>query len=115
MKRFENEQLSISKLIADVEIIIGYSSMLLQRLEARVTQWSPSTALGDVFLQITDFMRVFNQYVQHYDYFRCQLSNFLAEKHSKSLSKFLKVSFFSLILLPSQLLNLCVRKPRRHK
>ena len=99
MKQFEINDLSVPTMVADVEIIVSYSKLLLVRLEPRVSHWSPSTSLGDVFLQITDFMKVYTQYVQDYDKFRTQLQNYLTNKQaSRPLSKFLKVRFSSLFL-----------------
>lgn len=50
-------------------IIIQYSRLLLEMLEPRVMSWSVTTCIGDIFLQLGDFMKIYTQYVKEYEPF----------------------------------------------
>jgi len=39
----------------------------LEDLKPRVENWSPTQCLGDIFLTITNYLKVYTSYVQHYD------------------------------------------------
>eukprot|EP01114_Cavostelium_apophysatum_P014970 TRINITY_DN3996_c0_g1_i1.p1 TRINITY_DN3996_c0_g1~~TRINITY_DN3996_c0_g1_i1.p1 ORF type:complete len:701 (-),score=169.13 TRINITY_DN3996_c0_g1_i1:41-2143(-) len=54
-------------LFSDIEIILGYNQQLLEDMTPRIKSWSPSQCLGDIFLRITNFLKVYTGYVQNYD------------------------------------------------
>lgn len=61
-------------------MILGYHSLLEKELEKRISAWSQSVKLGDIFLKIVrscfllhrsldvqaSFLKTYNQYIQHY-------------------------------------------------
>eukprot|EP01102_Stenamoeba_stenopodia_P002030 TRINITY_DN11817_c0_g1_i1.p1 TRINITY_DN11817_c0_g1~~TRINITY_DN11817_c0_g1_i1.p1 ORF type:complete len:974 (-),score=215.38 TRINITY_DN11817_c0_g1_i1:308-3229(-) len=54
-------------MLANVQVIINYSQLLLSKLKPRVDNWNPRQCLGDIFLQITNFLKVYTQYVKAYN------------------------------------------------
>jgi hypothetical protein len=49
------------------ETIVLLSRTLLSDLELRMTKWSPDTLLGDIFIKIVDFMKVYVGYIENFD------------------------------------------------
>jgi len=91
-------------------IILQYSKLLLEMLEPRVLSWSPTTCIGDIFLQLGDFMKIYTQYVKEYEPFvnKFQHARFknkilreqLAELTQSGSTEFL--SFESKLIVPVQ-------------
>ena len=67
-------------MFSDIEVILGYHTLLEKELEKRISAWSQSVKLGDIFLKIVrilyikladlsdkaSFLKTYNQYIQHY-------------------------------------------------
>jgi hypothetical protein len=49
------------------ETIVLLSRTLLSDLETRMAKWSPDTLLGDIFIKIVDFMKVYVGYIENFD------------------------------------------------
>jgi FYVE/RhoGEF/PH domain-containing protein 5/6 len=49
------------------ETIVLLSRTLLSDLELRMAKWSPDTLLGDIFIKIVDFMKVYVGYIENFD------------------------------------------------
>eukprot|EP00727_Mastigamoeba_balamuthi_P012485 m51a1_g786 putative domain containing protein (416) ;mRNA; r:625356-627153 len=48
------------------ENIAGFHQVLLPLIQKRVENWGPSSSVGDIFLQNSDFMRMYAQYANGY-------------------------------------------------
>lgn len=57
----------IATIFAHIDSIISVNSELLSRLEARMAEWSNNQLLGDIFEEITPYLKVYIQYVNNYD------------------------------------------------
>mmetsp|Transcript_8088 Transcript_8088/g.34037 ORF Transcript_8088/g.34037 Transcript_8088/m.34037 type:complete len:491 (-) Transcript_8088:82-1554(-) len=64
----------LSKLTAEVQVIRSYSSVVLAALESRLEEWTFTAQLGDLFLQVADFMKAYTQYIQTYNKLRRSLT-----------------------------------------
>jgi len=98
------EKEELRNLFSDIELIYQFNKMLLVQLESRLREWSTDQTLGDVFLQVMEFLKVYSNYIQNYDNSismmsklqkREDFSNFLLEckkelgKSSNELSAYL--------------------------
>jgi len=96
-------------LFSELEVILGYNSMLLRTLSERIEKWSHFQCLGDVFLKMTDFLRVYTQYVNN---FNSALTTISLSKQHPQLGPFLQMcakdsrckglDLASLLILPIQ-------------
>lgn len=77
----ENE---IRAIFSETEVILNYNRLLLVQLEQRVGKWNVHQCLGDIFLQIAGFLKIYSQYCSHYS----EAMRILGE--CKKLSKFKK-------------------------
>jgi hypothetical protein len=59
---------------SDIQVIRNYNMKLLRDLEPRIDNWTPNQQLGDIFLQIALFLKVYTQYVKDYDQARQELA-----------------------------------------
>mmetsp|Transcript_8152 Transcript_8152/g.34260 ORF Transcript_8152/g.34260 Transcript_8152/m.34260 type:complete len:788 (+) Transcript_8152:144-2507(+) len=66
MKAREDLQLDVQQVRQNVSIIVTFSKELLQALEPRVAEWSPSQRIGDIFVSTAHFFKVYTNYVQAY-------------------------------------------------
>ena len=82
-----------SAILGEIAVISSYGKLLLGKLESRITSWTPHSRLGDVFLQITDFMKVYTQYVKDYNTITEQLA---AARSNEAFVEFLSVCFVTL-------------------
>eukprot|EP01098_Paradermamoeba_levis_P003190 TRINITY_DN1484_c0_g9_i1.p1 TRINITY_DN1484_c0_g9~~TRINITY_DN1484_c0_g9_i1.p1 ORF type:complete len:304 (+),score=81.93 TRINITY_DN1484_c0_g9_i1:213-1124(+) len=57
----------IRKIFSDIEVIININHELLRELEPRIQNWSSTQCLGDVFLNMSKFLKVYTQYVNNYN------------------------------------------------
>jgi len=46
---------------------LNYNSLLLVQLEQRVEKWNVHQCLGDIFLQIVGFLKIYSRYCSHYN------------------------------------------------
>jgi hypothetical protein len=80
----------IKNIFSEIEVILNYNVMLLNELEKRMDNWSQEQIIGDIFLKITDFLKVYTQYVNNYN--RAIHTMHSCEKNEK-FSSFLLVNF----------------------
>lgn len=70
----------VKSLYNDLQVIVNYNGKLLRDLTPRVEKWTPHQKLGDIFLQLGLFLKVYTQYVKDYDRARSELAH--ARKNS---------------------------------
>lgn len=56
----------IRAIFSETESILNYNKLLLAELETRVEKWSVSQRLGDTFLLISNFLKIYTQYCSNY-------------------------------------------------
>jgi hypothetical protein len=56
----------VKAISSDIEVIVGYNSIILADLEKRLKDWNHHIKLGDVFLKMASFLKTYTQYVGHY-------------------------------------------------
>lgn len=61
-----NENL-LKTIFNNAEVICNINSNLLAKLEQRWQAWNYSSKIGDVFLSTMEFLKCYNQYVNHYN------------------------------------------------
>jgi hypothetical protein len=57
----------IRAIFSETESILNYNRHLLQQLEERVTKWSVSQKLGDIFTLISSYLKIYTQYCSNYN------------------------------------------------
>eukprot|EP00026_Physarum_polycephalum_P000728 Phypoly_transcript_00729.p1 GENE.Phypoly_transcript_00729~~Phypoly_transcript_00729.p1 ORF type:complete len:1185 (+),score=285.31 Phypoly_transcript_00729:47-3601(+) len=58
----------IRQIFSNIEVIRGYNKTLLTRLDARMQVWySKGQCLGDIFVEVTEFLKVYTTYVNNYN------------------------------------------------
>lgn len=58
----------LRSIFTDIEVIRGYNDLMLKNIRKRMEFWySEGQRLGDIFLQFTDFLRVYTAYVNNYN------------------------------------------------
>jgi len=57
----------IKYLFSNVVVLRNFSLKLLQELEERIRNWSPTQLIGDIFLKFFPFFKAYNQYFNNYD------------------------------------------------
>lgn len=80
IKKFQNPLFQIARtkkpllptdkirlIFSSIEIIFGCNTMLLEGLNQRMARWSSKQYLGDVFLYMADFFRVYTEYINNFD------------------------------------------------
>jgi hypothetical protein len=83
------EFIQVGHIYAEIEIILAFSKLLLQGITPRVENWNPSQAIGDVFLGVTEYMKVYSQFVKDYGLF---ISAWADAIKDNSLLKLIRVS-----------------------
>ena len=78
----------IKLLFSNVEIILNFNKILLETLDQRIKVWNPETSLlGDFFMKVTDFLRIYVDYVNNFD---LAINFITSQKQSnKALKQFL--------------------------
>eukprot|EP01094_Clydonella_sp_ATCC50884_P017398 TRINITY_DN3019_c0_g1_i1.p1 TRINITY_DN3019_c0_g1~~TRINITY_DN3019_c0_g1_i1.p1 ORF type:complete len:577 (-),score=203.12 TRINITY_DN3019_c0_g1_i1:252-1982(-) len=66
-------------IFGNCRIIRGYNQLLLADLEARLTDWSDTQLIGDVFLRMVVFLKTYTQYINDFDTSRATLKRMLEE------------------------------------
>jgi hypothetical protein len=56
----------IRAVFSETEVLLNYNRLLLVQLEERVGKWNVHQCLGDIFLQIAGFLKIYSQYCSHY-------------------------------------------------
>jgi len=57
----------VRALFSQVEVIYNYNFKVMVRLEERVNEWSWTQKLGDLFLEMMDWLKVYIQFVNNYN------------------------------------------------
>ncbi|KAL6046959.1 RhoGEF domain containing protein [Balamuthia mandrillaris] len=57
----------IRAIFSDISVIHQFNTALLETLTERVAQWHTFACMGDLFLRIIDFFKVYTQYVQNFN------------------------------------------------
>lgn len=61
-------QTKLKSIFSEIEVIKGYNDLMYKRIENRMNNWySEGQRLGDIFLQFTDFLKVYTSYVNNYN------------------------------------------------
>lgn len=100
----------VKSIFSSLEVIVAYNERLLSQLQPRVESWSPNQRLGDIFIQICGFLKVYTNYIANYNASittlnRCRtkkdkFSQWLAEAEQKPELNGLKLG--ALLILPVQ-------------
>ena len=56
----------LKSLFSQIDVLLAYHRRLLEQLLECQRQWSESSTLGGVFLEIVQFLRLYSNYVNHY-------------------------------------------------
>lgn len=56
----------IRAIFNETESLLNYNRLLLVQLEQRVGKWNVQQCLGDIFLQIAGFLKIYSRYCSHY-------------------------------------------------
>jgi len=76
-----------------LEIIFLYNSELLSQLETKLVKWGPRETLGDTFLKMTQFLKVYTNYVKGYSEALQMLEKVL--QHNYHFENYVRVSIDS--------------------
>ncbi|KAL6060975.1 actin binding [Balamuthia mandrillaris] len=76
----------LKTVFSELEVILNYNALLLTQLEKKVESWNHEQCIGDTFLQMTDFLKVYTQYVNN---FPKALTTLNACKQKNNLKAFL--------------------------
>lgn len=57
----------IKVIFSEIDVILNYNQMMQTQLTARVSKWNAEQRLGDIFLGMTEFMKVYTQYVKNFN------------------------------------------------
>jgi hypothetical protein len=59
---------TIRIIFSEIEVIKSYNTLIVQKLRARYQKWySEGQKVGDIFLQLTPFLKVYTAYVNNYN------------------------------------------------
>eukprot|EP01088_Endostelium_zonatum_P019435 TRINITY_DN6708_c0_g1_i1.p1 TRINITY_DN6708_c0_g1~~TRINITY_DN6708_c0_g1_i1.p1 ORF type:complete len:703 (-),score=192.48 TRINITY_DN6708_c0_g1_i1:79-2187(-) len=75
----------IRGIFSDIEIIHRLNSELLDKIKSRVEAWSKMSRLGDIFVSLSDFLKVYTTFVQN---FSNSMSIFDAVKKKKAVATY---------------------------
>ncbi|KAL6059603.1 Calponin domain containing protein [Balamuthia mandrillaris] len=75
-------------LAKDVAVITAFNKSLLKDMEPRIKNWNPRQTLGDIFVMVSNFLKVYTQYVQQYSRASFELQE--AKRSSAKLTEFLE-------------------------
>jgi len=57
----------IKTIFSNIQIILGYNDALLEDLRKKFAAWHPFQLIGDVFLKMAAFMKVYTDYVRNFN------------------------------------------------
>jgi len=57
----------IRAIFSELEIVLAYNTMLLGELSCRMQKLNADTCVGDIFVKMSDFLKVYTQYVNNYN------------------------------------------------
>jgi len=58
----------VKAMFNQVEVIVGYNEKISAELQERVSKWVWTSQLGDMFLEMMDFLKTYIQFVNNYNY-----------------------------------------------
>lgn len=58
----------IRAIFSETESILNYNKLLLLQLEERVAKWSVSQRLGDLFVMIANYLKMYPKSTEHGEY-----------------------------------------------
>lgn len=56
----------VKAVFSEVEVIMNYTAILLDRVEKKLAAWTHNQCLGEIFLKLTDFLKVYTEYVYNF-------------------------------------------------
>eukprot|EP01111_Echinosteliopsis_oligospora_P009558 TRINITY_DN2823_c0_g1_i1.p1 TRINITY_DN2823_c0_g1~~TRINITY_DN2823_c0_g1_i1.p1 ORF type:complete len:446 (+),score=91.59 TRINITY_DN2823_c0_g1_i1:687-2024(+) len=59
--------IEIRAIFSEMDAILGLNTLLLQDLESRVASWNVHQRLGDIFITIANFLKIYTQYCANYN------------------------------------------------
>lgn len=66
-KKLRPNSQKLKHLFSDIELIYNFNKTLHSDIEQRLSVWSPSQKISDIFLSIMGFLKVYSNYVSTYD------------------------------------------------
>lgn len=57
----------IKVIFGSVEIIYNVNMVLIEKLNVKMRRWTTKQTLGDVFLYMADWLKIYTDYINHYD------------------------------------------------
>ena len=52
-----------------IEIIVAFGKLLLEELTPKIEQWNVHSCVGEIFIKIADYMKVYSHYIADYGLF----------------------------------------------
>jgi len=83
-------QEKVNSIFSNIEDILQMNTLLLHDLEERMENWNASRCIGDLFLQMAPFLRIYSAYVSNFDDASSTLE---ACEKQPGFASFLKVRF----------------------
>jgi hypothetical protein len=99
----------IKTIFSELDVILNYNSMMLGQLKERLSRWNHFQRLGDIFLRMTEFLKVYTQYVKNFNDALRQVSlcnqnrefrEFLQKTREDPLS--MNLTFIDFLVMPVQ-------------
>ena len=90
-----SSKLDIAALNSQIQIILSYSQLLLQKLKKQLDEWADNnnSKIGAIFLEYSDFLKVYTQYVNYHTTLRKAIS-----QEKRTNSQFLTLLTVSIII-----------------
>ena len=60
-------QTEMKTIFGSIEVIRNYNAFFLERLQERVQNWQESDCVGDLFLQVAQWLKTYSAYINNYD------------------------------------------------
>lgn len=79
----------VKLLLKDIPIILSFNEQLLEDLKPRIAMWAPHQQLGDIFVRIAFFLKIYTNYVNNYDAALNEMRE--AKKCSSKFNEFMDV------------------------
>ena len=58
---------NIRAIFSTIEIVVATDMELLEGIQARITTWHPNQTIGDIFIKMAAFMKVYTNYVKNFN------------------------------------------------
>lgn len=59
-------QEELNKIFSNIETILNFNACMLVRLEERISNWSVHQCLGDIFLELVPYLKMYSNYISNY-------------------------------------------------